>query len=192
MMPTLTTLSTASLAVGATLTADTFNEFVSRLRNDCRGEGVREHCTADALFVVQSKAIVSGIDREFTDDWLVHYEEQTWYSPASYWKDLSRQDKAILNKKCVKSEAEKFLKLPTHTQWDVLEGLDDHTVTGYTERWDYVCAHFTKTAAEAFIKRKKHDYLELKVYVESQYWSWEFNAIKNALMDGTLVFKREK
>ncbi|MNN59485.1 hypothetical protein D3C81_1746030 [compost metagenome] len=49
-------------------------------------------------------------------------------------------------------------------------------------------AHFTKDAAEAFIRRKKHDYRHgMRVYVESQYYAWEFNVIKNAILDGRLI-----
>lgn len=50
---------------------------------------------------------------------------------------------------------------------------------------DGVKRHYT---ADAFIKRKKHDYDELRVYVDSQYWCWEFNAIKNAILSGKLKY----
>ena len=45
----------SSLAVGAPLTQATFADFVERLRHDCVGDGVRDHWTADAFFVVQHK-----------------------------------------------------------------------------------------------------------------------------------------
>jgi len=48
-----------------------------------------------------------------------------------------------------------------------------------------VNSHFTRDAAEAFIRRKQHDYGEMRVYVESQYYAWEFEAIKEAILDGT-------
>lgn len=28
----------------------------------------------------------------------------------------------------------------------------------------------------------------MRVYVESQYYAWEFNAIKEAILDGTLTY----
>ncbi|HYN54361.1 MAG TPA: hypothetical protein VES38_06625 [Methylotenera sp.] len=179
-----------SLALGASLDADTFVDFVNRLKHDCRGEGVKEHCTADALFIVEKKVIVSGIDTDYTDDWLISDGETEWYSPMDFWKDFDWQAKISLNKECVEEYGNKFPKLSMPSQWGVLEGLKDYTVTGYVERWDYVNAHFTNDAAEAFIRRKKHDYRDgLRVYVDSQYWAWEFNAIKNALMDGTLIYQ---
>ena len=177
-----------SLAFGAELNADTFADFVKRLHHDCVGKGVSDHCTADALFIVQEKVIIQGIDKEYVDGWCVYHDERTWYSPVDYWKSLDKSEKADLNKICKESWGETFLKLNSLWQWDVLSGLDEHIVSGYAERWQYVCAHFTKDAAEAFIARKKHDHHELRVYVESQYWAWEFNAIKNALINGKLVF----
>jgi hypothetical protein len=35
-------------------------------------------------------------------------------------------------------------------------------------------SHFTKDTAEAFIRRKQHDYGEMRIYVESQYYDWKF------------------
>jgi hypothetical protein len=179
-----------SLAKGAELNADTFADFLKRLHHDCVGQGVAEHGTADALFIVERKVIVSGLDRDYTDDLLVYHDEQTWFSPKEYWDDQDEEWQAKLDglaDEC--DEGKIFLELGISDQWDILEELDDHTVTAYAERWDYVNSHFTKDAAEAFIARKKHDYRDgLRVYVESQYWAWEFNAIKKALLNGTLQF----
>ena len=73
--------------------------------------------------------------------------------------------------------------------YSIVEQLSYHTITGWDERWEHVGTHFTKEAAEAFIARKKHDYSDgLRVYVEAQPYAWEFEAIKNAIMDGKLVF----
>jgi len=122
-----------TLATGATLTPETFADFVARLRHDVAGEGVKDHYTADAIFIVQARK-----------------------------------------------------------QWSILDALPDHTVTGWDEKWEYVSAHMTKDAAEAFIQRKKHDYRKgLRVYVESQCYCWEYNTIIAALMSGELVLKGE-
>ena len=82
-----------------------------------------------------------------------------------------------------------FMKADESDQWHVLSELEGHTVTGWDEQWVYVNTHFTHAAAEAFIKLKKHDYRKgMRIYVESQYDAWELNAIKQAIIDGTLVF----
>lgn len=177
-----------SLAKGYPLTKETFDDFVSRLKHDCVGDGVKDHCTAEALFIVQSKRIVSGIDLDYCDDRMVYCDDNSWLSPQEYWDDLDDEGRENLNSQAVKQCGVEFLELDYHGQWDVLSDLDNHTVTGYEEKWEYVNSHFTKDAAEAFIARKKHDHRELRVYVESQYWAWEFNAIKNAILSGQLVF----
>ena len=43
--------------------------------------------------------------------------------------------------------------------------------------------------ADAFIKRKGHDYREgLRVYVDATSYSWELNTIKAAILDGRIGF----
>lgn len=59
----------------------------------------------------------------------------------------------------------------------------------YIDIWQYVCSHFTKEAAEAFIARKKHDYDQLRIFVDCQMYCWEYNAIVEGLLDGKIVFK---
>jgi hypothetical protein len=183
---------TKTLATGAELNSATWADFVTRLRHDCVGEGVRAHSTAEALFTVQARRIVSGIDTEYTDKLLVYFDGDTWYSPKEYLDDCDEVDREKLNVLAHESagtELVGFLELPESDQWDILGDLDDHTVTGWEEKWKYVNSHFTKDAAEAFIKRKKHDYRDgLRVYVEAQIYCWEFNAIKEAILSGKLVY----
>jgi hypothetical protein len=35
---------------------------------------------------------------------------------------------------------------------------------------------------------QKHDYSAMRVDAESQYYAWEFEAIKDAILDGTLTY----
>lgn len=179
-----------TLARGAPLTPDTWADFVTRLRHDCVGEGVADHCTADALFIVQAKRIVSGIDLDYCDNesTLVYCDDSSWYSPQEYWNGCDEDQQAKLNALAQADRDLDFMGLDVSEQWDVLAELPDHTVTGWRAEWEYVNSHFTKDAAEAFIKRKKHDYHEgMRVYVESQYYAWEFNAIKEAILSGRLM-----
>lgn len=80
------------------------------------------------------------------------------------------------------------MDLDEDDQWNYLAECESHTVTGWNKRWEILNSHFTKDAAEAFIRRKKHDYGEMRVYVESQYYAWEFEAIKAAILNGTLTY----
>jgi hypothetical protein len=178
-----------SLATGKELNADTFQDFVQRLRHHVRGAGVEDHCTADAIFIVQARKIIFGIDRDYTNKLAVCIEDSMYFSPQEYWDSCDEGDQRNLDALGNDTADGPFLTLGTDVQWDIIGDLRDHTVSGWDEKWEYVNAHFTKEAAEAFIQRKKHDYREgLRVYVDAQVYCWEFNAIINGLLDGRIVF----
>ncbi len=174
-----------SLANGAQLSAESWADFVARLRHDCVGEGVHDHYTADAIFKVEARVLIYGIDRAYTDKQAVICDDSTWFSPKEYWDDLDEDQQSRLNL-VVKQEHEcDFLELKECDQWDLLDEIDDHSVVGWDEKWEHVNSHFTKDAAEAFIKRKRHDYRNgIRVYVDAQTHCWEYNTIKEAMIDG--------
>ena len=90
-----------SLATGHYLDAATWADFVQRLRHDCKGKRVQDHCTADAIFIVEARRIVSGLDMDYTDKRLVYWDsgESVAYSVKEYWDGLSSYAKSQLNKK---------------------------------------------------------------------------------------------
>ena len=177
-----------SLAAGANLDPATWADFVERLRHDCNGAGVKWHHTACALFTVQVKRIDYGFEPNYAEGLVVCREDCSWFSPEEYWEDCDEEDQAALNARVQEFNECDFLELDIDDQWDLLGEIDEHTVTGWNKRWEIVNSHFTKDAAEAFIRRKKHDYGEMKVYVEAQVYAWEFEAIKAAILDGTLTY----
>lgn len=177
----------ASLATGAPMTAETWADFVQRLHHDCVGSGVERHYTADAIFIVQARRLIFGIDTDYTDRWAVLLDDSHWFSPKSYWDSCDEDAQASLDKLALEDAGIAFLELSEADQWSILEDLDGHTVVGWDDRWEYVCAHLTRDAADAFISRKKHDYRDgLRVYVDAQTYCWEFNAIKAAILTGRL------
>lgn len=185
-------MKTNSIAKGAELTAETWADFVARLHHDCVGKGVERHYTSDAIFIVEARRLIFGIDKDYTEQLAVLLDGHHWLSPTEYWDDCDEEGQASLDAEALdQSDGEcKFLDLEEHDQWELLADLDDHTVTGWDERWEYVSAHLTHDAADAFIARKKHDYLDgLRVCVEAQTYCWEFNAIKDAVLDGRIVFQ---
>ena len=180
-----------TLARGAKITEASWADFVQRLKHDCRGEGVSRHYTADAIFIVQARRLVFGIDRDYTDRTAVLLEDRHWLSPQEYWDSCDEDKRDALDGQALEeSDGEcKFLELQEHDQWELLAELPDHSVVGWDDRWEYVSSHFTRDAADAFVARKKHDYRDgIRVYVEAQIYCWEYNAIKEAIMDGCLVF----
>jgi len=180
-----------SLATGHELTAATWADFVTRLRHDCVGAGVHDHCTAAATFIVQARRIAYGLDTDYSDNRVLidHCNEGEWFSPKEYWDDQDEDGRAALNKAMQAWSSCQFMKADESDQWHVLGELDGHAVTGWCENWEYINAHLTKDAAEAFIRRKKHDYRKgMRVYVDSQYYAWEFEDIKEAIIAGTLTY----
>lgn len=176
-----------SIATGHALTPETWADFVQRLRYHCKGQGVNWHHTAAALFTVQTQRTDFGYESDYAEGLVVCLEDRHWFSPAEYWEDLDDEDRAELNAAAQEAGDCDFPDLDKDDQWEILADLDDHTVTGWRKRWEIVNSHFTKEAAEAFIRRKQHDYGPMRVYVESQYYAWEFEAIKAAILDGRLT-----
>lgn len=177
-----------SLATGNPMSVETWSDFVDRLRHHCNGQGVKWHHTASALFTVQARRVDYGYEIDYAEGRVVCLEDRSWFSPKEYWDDLDEDDRALIDERSQDESECSFLDMDEDDQWELLSECDDHTVTGWNHRWEIVNSHFTKEAAEAFIRRKHHDYPELRVYVESQYYAWEFEAIKAAILDGTLIY----
>lgn len=176
-----------SLAHGAPLSPESWADFVARLHHDCVGEGVRRHCTADVIFKVESRERIYGIDKDYADNLAVIFDDSVWFSPQEYWDDLDEEGRAELNKVAQHWSERDFLERDEDDQWEQLGDLDGHRVTGWDESWEYVCSHFTKDAADAFIERKRHDYRKgIRVYADAQTHCWEYNTIKEGILQGRI------
>jgi hypothetical protein len=160
------------------LTKDNYIDFVKRLKYHVNGEGVNDHCTSNAIFIVQTYRLIGGIDLD--------------YDPSHYWTD-SDHESEWTDEEFAAELAEFVEDGGTHDDFDLkLDRLvtQDNVILfqkiGYHESWEYVNAHLTREAAEAFIKRKSHDHRRLRIYVDSQYWCWEFNAIIEGMISGEI------
>lgn len=184
-----------TLATGAPLTAETFADFAERLRYHCQGDGVRAHGTAEAIFNVEKRVIDYGYDEDYSDNLVIVQEGSRWSCPAEFYAELDEDAKSRVNQVAQKWHDEPFDTLSTEDKFDTIKQaeLDCVYVTRWHGRWEVVNSHLTPEAAAAWIKRKGHDYLDgLRVSVDAQLYCWEWNAIKQAIMDGTLVFKKEE
>ena len=181
-----------SLARGATLTTETWADFVSRLHYDCVGEGVRDHYTADAVFLVQKRVKVycpEGCDGEAFD---IYCSGDGETCDARFWyEQLDGDDQQRLDAECPVFVG--FLAADKYTQMNALsEVCKDAEVHEFNWDWETVNQHFTKAAAEAFIRRKSHDYRDgLRVYVDASTYSWELNTIKAAILEGRIGLVRD-
>lgn len=180
-----------SLAAGGPLNKESWADFVSRLQHDCIGEGASRHITADALFIVQARRYTYGIDLDYGAELAIYSDDIAYQTPVDFYENgLDEDGRVSLDQKSMTEHDLAFLKLAEADQRRLLAEIDGVIVTGRAERWDFVSAHFTRDAADAFIRRKAHDYRDgLRVYVEAQTYSWEYNTIKDAIMDGRLILK---
>ncbi len=160
------------------LTKENYDDFIKRLKFHVKGEGVNDHCTSNAIFIVQSLRLIGGIDLD--------------YDPNHYWTD-SDHEAEWTDEEFTAELAEFVEEGGAHDdfdpKYDKMVTRDNITLfqkIGYHESWEYECAHFTREAAEAFIKRKSHDHRKLRIYVDSQYWCWEFNSIIEGLLSGKI------
>jgi len=173
-----------TLANGAPISKETWDDFVKRLHHDIKGEGVRDHYTADAVFLVQKRVWLTV--PEGCGDCLRVVTDGHDEALDSFIKDLEPEVLASLNEAvdgvfaeaCSYEMAEALAKV-----------LPDSTLYHSVVDWETVNQHFTKDAAEAFIKRKGHDYREgLRVYVDCSCYSWELNTLKEAILSGQIGF----
>lgn len=177
-----------SIANGEKLNATNWQDFVSRLHDANRGDGVNRHHTADPIFMVQKHETVYGFDDEYSEEKIVHHDDSTWHSPKEYWDDLDDEGQEELNNCANESWDNDFLECEEDEQWLTLGELDGHTVCGIKRQWVNINAHLTREAAEAFIARKQHDYPSLRVYVESMCYGWEYQEIIKGILDGKITF----
>lgn len=167
----------------------TWAEFTQQLKNSWENDNAG---TDSPIFVVQSKNIVWGLDPasdsvEITN--IVDVDQESKYkSVEEFFDSLKAAEKHDLNGLAIDEEDELFLDLKASTQFNILSdwnwnGHNVHICHG-KYFWEDINCHLTRSAAEAFIKRKSHDYGELRVFVKSLYWCDEFKNLLNAIING--------
>ena len=172
-----------TLANGDELTPDTWADFVARLRYDTEGEGVSDHYTADAVFLVQKRVKVwtpEGCDGEAFE---IYRDGESW-NVENWYEYLDGDDQQRLDAECDGN----FLGASMYAQIDALsEVCPKSEVHEFSWDWETLNQHFTKDAASAFIRRKGHDYRDgLRVYVDASTYSWELNTLKAAILSGRI------
>lgn len=151
------------------LTKENFDDFIARLKYHHRGEGVNEHCTRDPIFIVQKRVRISGMDGSCVD-------ECVW---VNYDRGIDEADERTAGRLDALDDDDYF-NARNLRGWEKVY---------YVDRWEYVSAHVTRESAEAFIARKGHDYEQLRIYVDSQIYCHELNAIINGLLYGEIVLR---
>lgn len=185
----MTKSMTKSIANCDPLTQKTFDDFLTRLRYDHVGDGVDNHFTANPNFIVQVHTRTYGLTGESSDKKMIYRDDESWEIIEEFLCDLDEDEKEVIDQISLKMYGERFSKLDEDEKWRLLEDYhDDFNVTRYSEEWVYVNSHMTMAAAEAFIKRRQHVYDELRIYVDSQYWCWEYTTIIEGLLSGKIKY----
>lgn len=160
-----------------------FEDFIERLKYHHKGEGVREHGTADPVFLVQEKELIYGLEDGYADYYVWFYTSDDG--------DVFETDEE-LEERINKDFEEVGLRYDeyflAHDHEITIDGHIAFKKIGVKEIWSTVNCHFTREAAEAFIKRKGHDYKNLRIYVDSQYWCEEWCNVVEGLITGQLTF----
>lgn len=170
-------------------TPETWAEFTQQLKNSWEKDNAG---TDSPIFVVQAKNIVWGLDPthdsvEITN--IVDVDQDSKYkSVEEFFESLKATDKHDLNGLAIDEEDELFLDVKASTQFNILtdwnwNGHNVHICHG-KYFWEDINCHLTRAAADEFIKRKSHDYGELRVFVKSLYWCDEFKNLLNAIISG--------
>ena len=131
------------------------------------GEALRtqdNRATAYPLFIVQEKVRILGIDKIYDPDVIWQWKEDAEYQ----WDTRAEALKALLEQPGDQISN----KTPTEAEFD-----DYIETIGYVDRWDFVCAHLTETAADRYIKQNRHNLKDPRIYVSSQYRCHEFNEL---------------
>lgn len=186
---------TLSLATGSPLTQQTWDDFVERLRYHVDGEGVNEHCTAFPVFVVKNKEMFLARESNGDDIYLHEKKGELWQSCTEYYNSLDEEQRYKVDDEIENIAFETFSvsSLSKEEMEDLLCEVFHYELIAVGREYRYIpiSFHFTREAAEAFIRRKAHDYDELSITVESSLHCWEFNTIREAILKGKLVFKED-
>jgi hypothetical protein len=181
---------TQSIIHCAPLTAETLAEFRTRLQHDCTGDGYAEHCTSSPVFVVKERRFQYDIELDYAEKKAIYFNDEYYHSIAEFMEVASDHTKELLDEVTYKALKVKFDQLEEDLQYDTLNLLSYIQIVGYVEHWNYLNVHFTQASADDFINRSRHNYPDgLKVFIESQQYCPEFNAIRNAILSGKLVIK---
>lgn len=176
------------------ITKDFFDEFLSRLRHWNRGEGVKDHITADPIFVVEKKVRDYGFEEDYADKFTYIQADEEFEDLGEFYNCCDDDEQERIDRFSQDLTRCCFLGIGVISeQEEVLKCVyDDFYKVRYKERWERINFHFTKEGAETFIMRKKHDYpLGLRVFVDTQVYCWEYQEIIEGLLEGKIVFRED-
>lgn len=171
-----------------------FNELVERLTYwNKSNEGIQTHITDSPIFTVQQLVKITGMDSMYCDDWLLYFDCSSWNDVEDYTDTFDDEELKNILKISGCDDRDEFLDLDEYEQIEALKSDNSELEqVYYKEEWQHVNTHLTKEGAQAFIKRKQHDYGKLRVYVESLFWCVEFKELIKGLVSGEIGYVKTK
>jgi hypothetical protein len=176
-----------------------FEILIERLRywNESE-EGINSHGTDSPIFEVKEKVRVYGYDSDYSD-YFEFGKDDCYHDSVSDFLESIDEDQEDYIIKTINEWWESYFgkkikslkEVPENSLLDSLIDLCDYRKVYYNEDWKHVNSHLTREAAQAFINRKKHDYRELRIWVDSLYWCWEFKDLIKGLVSGEIVLKEK-
>lgn len=112
-----------------------------------------EHCTADPIFMVEKRRLLSGLDTDYTEN-------------IGWFNDGERVD------------AEESAQLEAAYE-ETGEVPQDYVRTGIAEEWEHHATYITQEGAQAFVDAKGEDF---RVYVDSGYRNKEWRDLRAFLL----------
>lgn len=113
-----------------------------------------EHCTADPIFTVQKRNLLSGLDLDYCDDIGWFYDGDQLLGEEAVTLEAEYQDSGTVP--------------------------DNHTRTGIMETWEHYATYITQESAQEFVAKKGDEY---RVYVDSGCRNHEWKALRAFLED---------
>jgi hypothetical protein len=181
-MQKTTKLKKECLALGAPLADKGLDDLSVRLTKTFGTETYSAGVVS--LFIVQALRHHYGLDPAFTDQRAILFNGQAFHSIQGYWESCTEDEQAYLNERTLNG----FLNLSTEDQYAALRRHENHTITGRTEQWEYVCTQLSEEAAQLYVSRKQHDHPEgLRYVAQTQTHSPELASVLNGLKAGQLA-----
>lgn len=129
---------------------------LQKIAQDMKGQDNR--ITENPIFVVQQRRRIYGFDVAWSDNvvWLCEGQEMLDDDPETV-------------------DAKRYYR----EQGDVPDGWSR---VGYQDTWVHVQPFFSETAANAYIAANKHNLTDPRVYVESGYRNYEWQALREVFL----------
>lgn len=140
--------------------------------------------TEEIQFLKEMKDRLLTQDNCYTTDPVYVVQEKYKQSVPDYRGEFVEYIETMSGDNCSYDSYEEMVEAFLESGYDKEEQINDsdYFENSYNIDWRNINYHFTREGAEWFIKRKKHDYNELRIYVDSLYHCYEMKMLRDILL----------